>query len=89
VDGQWATVGSSNIDPFSLLLAREANLAIEDAGFSGELRANLLVAASNDAVRIGNEYGADFNFLNRLVARFSYGIVRILIGMIGERKRGA
>ncbi|TAN74754.1 MAG: cardiolipin synthase ClsB, partial [Gallionella sp.] len=26
VDGQWATVGSSNIDPFSLLLAREANL---------------------------------------------------------------
>jgi cardiolipin synthase len=89
VDGQWATVGSSNIDPFSLLLAREANLAIEDAGFSGELRANLLVAASNDAVRIGSEYGADFNFLNCLVARFSYGIVRILIGMIGERKRGA
>ena len=33
VDGQWATVGSSNIDPFSLLLAREANLAVQDSGF--------------------------------------------------------
>ena len=35
VDGEWATVGSSNIDPFSLLLAREANLAIHDPGFAG------------------------------------------------------
>ena len=31
VDGHWATVGSSNIDPFSLLLAREANLVVDDA----------------------------------------------------------
>ena len=26
IDNEWATVGSSNIDPFSLLLAREANV---------------------------------------------------------------
>ena len=33
----WSTVGSSNIDPFSLLLAREANLMVQDAGFADEL----------------------------------------------------
>jgi len=89
VDEQWATVGSSNIDPFSLLLAREANLAVWDAGFAGELRASLLAAIDNDAVRIGSEYGGARNFFGRLVARLSYGVVRLLIGMLGHRRRGS
>ena len=89
VDGKWATVGSSNIDPFSLLLAREANLAIRDAGFAGELRASLLAAIHNDAVRIGNEYGGTRNFFGRLVARLSYGLVRLLIGVLGYSRRGS
>src|SRR4030065_248274 len=38
VDRHWATVGSSNIDPFSLLLAREANIVVDDAAFAGDLR---------------------------------------------------
>jgi phosphatidylserine/phosphatidylglycerophosphate/cardiolipin synthase-like enzyme len=33
-DKPWATVGSSNLDPLSLLLAREANVVVEDAGFA-------------------------------------------------------
>ena len=33
VDDNWATVGSSNIDPFSLLLAREANVFVRNAEF--------------------------------------------------------
>ena len=37
IDQRWATVGSSNIDPFSLLLAREANVVVDDAAFSGVL----------------------------------------------------
>ncbi|MBI2287246.1 MAG: cardiolipin synthase ClsB [Nitrosomonadales bacterium] len=85
VDGQWATVGSFNIDPFSLLLAREANLAIRHAGFAGELRSSLLAAIDSDAVRIGDEYGRTGNFFGRLVARLSYGVVRLLIGMLGYR----
>lgn len=89
VDGKWATVGSSNIDPFSLLLAREANLAVWDTGFAGELRASLLVAIDNDAVRIGNEYGGTHSFFGRLVARLSYGVVRMLTGMLGYRRRGS
>lgn len=37
VDKRWATLGSSNIDPFSLMLAREANVAVLDAGFASAL----------------------------------------------------
>lgn len=89
VDGQWATVGSSNIDPFSLLLAREANLAVRDAGFAGELRASLLDAIADDAVRIVGEHGGTHSFFGRLVARLSYGVVRLLVGMLGNRRHGS
>jgi cardiolipin synthase len=41
VDGQWATVGSSNIDPLSLLLNLEANVVVLDPGFAAELQARL------------------------------------------------
>jgi cardiolipin synthase A/B len=37
VDDDWATVGSSNIDPLSLLLNLEANIAVRDLHFTGEL----------------------------------------------------
>jgi cardiolipin synthase len=37
VDGDWATVGSSNIDPLSLLLNLEANVVVRDAGFAQAL----------------------------------------------------
>jgi cardiolipin synthase len=83
VDGSWATVGSSNIDPFSLLLAHEANLAVQDAGFAGELRASLLAAIAEEAVRVGDRYGVKRNLLDRMVSRISYAIVRLLIGLLG------
>ena len=58
IDNQWATVGSSNIDPMSLLLAREANVVIDDAGFARELRLSLSEAmemrrAAGAAARLG------------------------------------
>jgi cardiolipin synthase len=37
VDGDWATVGSSNIDPLSLLLNLEANVVVLDRGFASAL----------------------------------------------------
>jgi cardiolipin synthase len=87
VDGQWATVGSSNIDPYSLLLAREANLVIQDGRFAGELRASLLAAITHEAVRIDDKYRRPRNLIGRLIARLSYGVVRLLVGMSGYRKR--
>jgi len=38
VDDDWATVGSSNIDPLSLLLNLEANVIVQDPGFARQLR---------------------------------------------------
>ena len=35
IDDHWATVGSSNIDPYSLLMAREANVVVRDPDFCG------------------------------------------------------
>ena len=40
-DDQWATVGSSNLDPLSLALNLEANVFIRDRGFNATLRENL------------------------------------------------
>jgi cardiolipin synthase len=41
VDGVWATVGSSNIDPLSLLLNLEANVVVRDTGFAAALSSRL------------------------------------------------
>ena len=41
VDGEWATVGSSNLDPLSLSLNLEANVFIRDRDFARSLRASL------------------------------------------------
>ncbi|MCO5108578.1 MAG: cardiolipin synthase ClsB [Burkholderiaceae bacterium] len=48
----WATVGSSNIDPFSLLLAREANVGVHDATFARRLRERLLAAIDSGGVPV-------------------------------------
>lgn len=41
MDHEWATIGSSNLDPFSLALNLEANLFLLDAGFNAELSRRL------------------------------------------------
>lgn len=40
-DEEWATVGSSNLDPLSLTMNLEANVIIGDRGFNARLRASL------------------------------------------------
>lgn len=37
IDGEWATVGSSNLDPLSLSLNLEANVFVADRDFAAEL----------------------------------------------------
>ena len=41
IDSHWATVGSSNLDPLSLLMAREANVVVDDPLFATALRTRL------------------------------------------------
>lgn len=84
VDGVWATVGSFNIDPFSLLLAREANLVVHDKVFAGVLRGSLLAAIERDGRRVELVRA---NLFTRMLARMSYGLIRFIIGVSGISKR--
>jgi cardiolipin synthase len=54
VDDEWATVGSSNLDPLSLALNLEANVVVRDAAFASALRERLdeLISRSCKAVRL-------------------------------------
>jgi cardiolipin synthase len=81
IDGDWATVGSSNIDPFSLLLAREANVVVRDAEFAGQLRASLLTAIEGVAIEIRAEDQRSRSWLVRLASAAAYGLVRFMIGV--------
>jgi len=77
VDGRWATVGSSNIDPYSLLLAREANVVVHDAEFAQRLEAVLLRAIEKDADRVRPEVYARRGLVERVFNWIAYGIVRL------------
>lgn len=50
VDDEWATVGSSNIDPLSLVLNLEANVVVRDRNFAQALRASF-----DDALAVSAE----------------------------------
>jgi cardiolipin synthase len=52
IDGRWATVGSTNLDPLSLLLAREANVVMEDRQFATQLRSRLMDAIAQHGVAV-------------------------------------
>jgi cardiolipin synthase len=82
IDGIWSTVGSSNIDPFSLVLAREANIAVYDRDFAGELRASMLQELDSGAVRVMPEALKSLPLYKRFLIWVSYGIVRVMMGMV-------
>jgi cardiolipin synthase len=83
IDGKWATVGSSNIDPFSLLLAREANVVVSDEAFAEELRASLETAIVGGARELKREDWQRKPWLRRLASWMAYGVVRLMIGLAG------
>jgi len=60
VDDDWATVGSSNIDPLSLLLNLEANIVVRDGPFAAELAAQFdeAVAVSRQVIVASIRKGA-------------------------------
>ncbi|MDR2166135.1 MAG: cardiolipin synthase ClsB [Zoogloeaceae bacterium] len=83
IDGHWATVGSSNIDPFSLFLAREANVAVKDTAFAAELASSLTTAMREGAVEWTMETHARQPFHLRLLRRLSYELVKFLVNLAG------
>jgi cardiolipin synthase len=81
IDSTWATVGSSNIDPFSLLLAREANLVVDDSRFASELRASLGTALERGSRQVQAENWHRRPWAARVAHWTCYGFARLLTGL--------
>lgn len=81
----WATVGSSNLDPLSLLLAREANVMVRDAQFARELRARLVQAMASGAGVLDAQEYAQRPWRERVLDRVAFGLMRALLWLTGNR----
>ncbi len=77
--GGLATVGSSNLDPLSLLLAREANVFVRDDAFGAELRAHLLEAVKSGGERVEKSAHGKRPFMHRSLAWLAYGAMRFAL----------
>jgi cardiolipin synthase len=80
----YATVGSSNLDPFSLLLAREANVVVADKGFAAELRGELELAIKVGGKQMLAEDFGRLGWMSRLGHRIAYSLLRIAVALTGK-----
>jgi cardiolipin synthase len=85
IDGHWATVGSSNLDPLSLLLAREANVVVEDAAFAQELRAELEDAIVKGGTPVNPAAFANRPWRQQILERLAFGLMRLVLFLFGKR----
>src|SRR5690242_20960984 len=83
VDDQWATVGSSNIDPYSFLMAREANVFVRDPVFAHELREALVEMIEAASHAVPPQDWAQRSRLAKATSWIAYGVVRVGMGMLG------
>jgi cardiolipin synthase A/B len=83
--GALATVGSSNLDPLSLLLAREANVFVRDDVFAAELRAHLVDAIAHHGRRVDPAEHQRRPLVTRGLTWVAYGLMRMLLLVSGKR----
>jgi len=84
-NGTMATVGSSNLDPLSLLLAREANVFVRDDPFGAELRAHLLDAMQHHGHRVDAAEHRGRPLLTRTLTWLAYALMRAFLFVSGKR----
>ncbi|HTL74770.1 MAG TPA: cardiolipin synthase ClsB, partial [Casimicrobiaceae bacterium] len=82
VDSRWATVGSSNIDPYSFLMSREANVFVRDPGFASELRVELGAMMASGSRPVPPEDWANRSRFAKAATWVAYGIVRAMMGLL-------
>jgi cardiolipin synthase len=85
VDATWATVGSSNLDPLSLLLAREANVVVEDAAFAQRLRDRLVRAMEHEGVLLDAAEYENRPRLQRAKEWLAWALMRVALAVQGKR----
>jgi cardiolipin synthase len=85
VDGKWLTVGSSNLDPFSLLLAREANVVAHDPKLAQALQMSLVGAMEQGAARVDPQAYLSRGWWERTVDAFASAVLRFGVFLTGKR----
>lgn len=89
IDGHWATVGSSNIDPFSLLLSREANVVVDDEEFGAALTQSLKQTMETDGLRILRDNWKQQPAYFRFMSWLSYGLLRLMMLISGYARENS
>jgi cardiolipin synthase len=89
VDGRWAMVGSSNIDPFSLMMSLEANVLVDDFAFAGNLREDLWRAMKDGTSKVTLSDWQRQHHFKRLLSWLVYGLVRVMMGFAGYSDKRA
>ena len=84
-EGALATVGSSNLDPLSLLLAREANVFVRNDAFAAELRAHLMHAMAHQGRRVDPQVHMQRPLVTRALTWVAYGLMRFALLLTGNR----
>jgi cardiolipin synthase len=85
-DRRHACVGSSNLDPYSLLMALEANVFVDDARFAAGLRASLEEAIVAGAVAIPQQHWRGRPLLQRLSFWLAHAVTRLLVAFAGYER---
>jgi len=84
-DGRTATVGSSNLDPLSLLVAREANILVDDEEFAGRLRSRLLRAIADHGREMDPQQYESRPWREWALERLALVVMRAAIAVQGKR----
>ncbi len=79
-----AMVGSSNLDPFSLLLAREANIYVQDMQFADELKSAIETELRNNAQIVTEEALQGRGVIGRWIDAVSYFMLRAGVALTGK-----
>ncbi|MES2842544.1 MAG: cardiolipin synthase ClsB [Pseudomonadota bacterium] len=85
VDERWATVGSTNLDPLSMLLAREANVMTTDRRFAELLRSHLDGLVQNAGDMVDVQALSSRHWTQRVLDRIAFGIMRATLFVTGHR----
>lgn len=82
IDQEWLTVGSSNIDPMSLLTAREANIVARHAALARLLRRDIKRHIKRDAQAAAPIVRHTY-WWNRILPWLAYMLIRAMLGITG------
>jgi cardiolipin synthase len=85
VDGRWATVGSTNLDPLSLLLAREANVVTTDRPFAQQLQTRLQNLLTSHGLKLELTTLNARPWWQRAQDVVAFAIMRMVLFLTGHR----